>query len=323
MPKNFSQKGFTKNFLDLMKQEEKNKECCLDFLTQIYTENSTTVVFSGLGTLRSPLSAVAVGGGSTGTTDVITENSSFIDFSGIGTVGSPLIASLAPSGVTNGLQVIGGLPGLGGTLVKNTTINNGTGNYNILLPATNFDSEQPALMTINSSNNNFIQYVSANATSSLDLSIRNTLAGTGSASSVLFQNDVPDSGFFALTGTGNNYVSRGVYIVNQGGIGGISLSATAGPITFNNGLTQPISSSEYARFTETGQLGLGTKTPSARLTILGSAAGAAGTGAMVLLPGTLLTVLQQGAVEYTDDGTTGHLYVTLNQAGTLTRVEIV
>jgi hypothetical protein len=324
MPKNFSQKGFTKNFLQLMKQEEKNKECCLDFLTQIYTENSATILFGGLGTSRSPLTATAVGG-SSGSSAVVTENSSFIDFSGNGTAASPLIASLDPSGGTNGLQNIGGKLGLGGSLIENTTIGNGNGvgNYNIILSGINFDSDLAATMTINTSNNNFIQYVSANAHATLDLYIRNTLAGTGSASGIVFQNDVPDSGFIALTGTGNNFVSRGMYLVNQGGVGGILLSATAGPITFNNGLTQPISSSEYARFSETGQFALGTNSPLGRLTILGSAAGVAGTGAIVLLPGTLLTVLQRGAVEFTDDGTTGHLYITLNQSGTLTRVQIV
>lgn len=62
MPKNFSQKGFTKNFLDLMKQEEINKECCLNFLIKIYTKNSTTVSFTGSGTEADPLSATAAGG---------------------------------------------------------------------------------------------------------------------------------------------------------------------------------------------------------------------------------------------------------------------
>jgi|SRR5271155_4645149 len=60
---NFSQKGFTKNFLELMTQLEQFKKCCTGFLTQVYTQNSSTVSFTGLGTLLSPLIATAIGGG--------------------------------------------------------------------------------------------------------------------------------------------------------------------------------------------------------------------------------------------------------------------
>lgn len=55
--KNFSQKGFTRNLLDLMKQLEQNRLCCLNFLEQVYTENTSTITFSGIGTEIDPLSA--------------------------------------------------------------------------------------------------------------------------------------------------------------------------------------------------------------------------------------------------------------------------
>ena len=40
---------------------------------------------------------------------------------------------------------------------------------------------------------------------------------------------------------------------------------------------------------------------------------------MYFYSGTLLTTLEQGAFEYTDDGTNGHLYMTMYLAGVLTR----
>lgn len=93
MSKNFSQKGFTKNFLKLMKQEETNQECCLDFLTQIYTENSSTVVFTGLGTARSPLIAVAsfvAPSGITGANDGLTLSGSIVKLGQtVGQAGNP------------------------------------------------------------------------------------------------------------------------------------------------------------------------------------------------------------------------------------------
>lgn len=63
MTKNFSQKGFTANFLTFMKDLERNRLCCLDFLTRIFTEDSSTVTFTGTGTKSDPLIATAVGSG--------------------------------------------------------------------------------------------------------------------------------------------------------------------------------------------------------------------------------------------------------------------
>lgn len=72
----------------------------------------------------------------------------------------------------------------------------------------------------------------------------------------------------------------------------------------------------------TGNVAIGVVAPTARLHLPAGAA-AAGLAPLKLEPGTLLTAPELGAVEFTDDGTNGHLYITLNVAGVLTRVQIV
>lgn len=71
-----------------------------------------------------------------------------------------------------------------------------------------------------------------------------------------------------------------------------------------------------------GRVGIGTTTPSALLNIIAGTA-AAGTAPLKLTPGTLLTTPELGAIEFVDNGTIGHLYITLNIASVLTRVQIV
>lgn len=75
--------------------------------------------------------------------------------------------------------------------------------------------------------------------------------------------------------------------------------------------------------TATESVGLGgVISPTAKLQLPAGTA-TAGTAPLKLTPGVLLSVLELGAVEFTDDGTTGHLYITLHQGGVLTRVQIV
>ncbi len=74
--------------------------------------------------------------------------------------------------------------------------------------------------------------------------------------------------------------------------------------------------------TSGGNVGVGLTTPTARLHIAAGTA-TAETAPLKLTPGTLLTVPELGAVEFTDDGADGHLYITLNVASVLTRVQIV
>ena len=71
-----------------------------------------------------------------------------------------------------------------------------------------------------------------------------------------------------------------------------------------------------------GNVGIGTTGPTARLQIKAGTA-TAGTAPFKLTPGVLLITPEIGAMEYTDDGTTGHLYFTVNIAGVATRVLIM
>jgi len=57
--------------------------------------------------------------------------------------------------------------------------------------------------------------------------------------------------------------------------------------------------------------------------ILAAGTATAGTAPLKLTSGTLLSVLELGAIEFVDNGTIGHLYITQNVAGVLTRVQIV
>ena len=65
-----------------------------------------------------------------------------------------------------------------------------------------------------------------------------------------------------------------------------------------------------------------TKRLTARLDLPAGTA-TAGTAPAKFAPGTLLGAVEIGALEFVDDGTTGHLYITVNVAGVATRVQIV
>lgn len=79
---------------------------------------------------------------------------------------------------------------------------------------------------------------------------------------------------------------------------------------------------ETLRVTASGDVAIGAVVPTARLHLPAGAAGA-GLAPLKLEPGVLLATPEVGAVEFTDDGTTGHLYVTVNVAGVPTRIQIV
>lgn len=57
----FSGKGYQKNLNDLMANLERFKKCCDGWITQVFTTNSNSISFSGLGTQASPLTAVVNG----------------------------------------------------------------------------------------------------------------------------------------------------------------------------------------------------------------------------------------------------------------------
>jgi hypothetical protein len=70
-----------------------------------------------------------------------------------------------------------------------------------------------------------------------------------------------------------------------------------------------------------GNVGVGQTVPTASVHVRAGTA-AAGTAPIKLAPGTLLAALELGALEFVDNGTTGHLYITLNIASVLTRVQL-
>lgn len=62
--------------------------------------------------------------------------------------------------------------------------------------------------------------------------------------------------------------------------------------------------------------------PSLSKITLAAGTATAGTAPIKLTAGTLLSTSELGAIEYTDDGTNGHIYFTLNQSSTKTRIEL-
>jgi len=71
-----------------------------------------------------------------------------------------------------------------------------------------------------------------------------------------------------------------------------------------------------------GNVGIGTTSPTAALHLKAGVASANG-APLKFTAGTLLTALELGALEFTDDGTNGHLYITRNLTGVLTRTLII
>lgn len=71
-----------------------------------------------------------------------------------------------------------------------------------------------------------------------------------------------------------------------------------------------------------GLVSIGSGTPTARLHLPAGTA-TASTAPIKLTAGTLLTTPELGTFEYSDNGTIGHLYFTLNVAGVPTRVQII
>ena len=73
----------------------------------------------------------------------------------------------------------------------------------------------------------------------------------------------------------------------------------------------------------TGHVRIGSAALPTALLHLSPGKAAANSAPLKYTAGTLLTTPELGALEFTDDGTNGHLYITLNVAGVLTRVMIV
>jgi hypothetical protein len=115
-------------------------------------------------------------------------------------------------------------------------------------------------------------------------------------------------------GNYGNYFTRGAIHTSQTNLG-LYNDYSTGYISLNTNVGEAI------RIDNTGNVGIGTTSPTARLHLPAGTA-TAGTAPQKFTAGTLLTTKELGAVEFIDDGTDGKLYITLNIGGTLTRKEI-
>jgi hypothetical protein len=128
--------------------------------------------------------------------------------------------------------------------------------------------------------------------------------------------------------------TRSVVTISDGNTASIMLAggnsmngvlASDGGLTFRTGATytSPDSGGTTAMtIASGGNVGIGETTPTAVLHLKAGTA-TAGTAPIKLTAGTLLSTPELGALEYVDDGTTGHLYFTLKIATVTTRVLII
>jgi hypothetical protein len=351
MHKNFSQKGFTANFLSFMKDLERNKLCCLDFLTQVYTTDSDTVTFTGLGTKSSPLIATASGFGAQPANTFFAGPAS--GASAIPTF-RPLVASdIPPPLVNNGLSVnsssIGwgqpvGAAGNPAALLENRQVplnnfsidfTNGSSqlSMDMLGFANSFRLLSTTYFTVGSETNYFIvqgaQAVAVGSFPVLQLTHASTNQGelhtwAGVIEGFNWGDNVhAETLLITTTPASSGAGPAGDILLSTGRIQQTNYG-TRTTIPYNIAF-QP-SGTGYVQSTANFAIA-GTypslTPPTAKIHIMDASTGAAGTGPIKLTPGVLLTVLDLGVLEFTDDGTTGHLYITLNQAGVLTRVQIV
>ena len=88
--------------------------------------------------------------------------------------------------------------------------------------------------------------------------------------------------------------------------------------------TGSASNNDTAKMTllNSGRLGIGVTAPTAMLHLKAGTA-TSSTAPLKFNAGTLLSSLELGALEFTDDGANGHLYITRNVSGVLTRTQIV
>ncbi|MBS1565463.1 MAG: hypothetical protein JST39_13820, partial [Bacteroidetes bacterium] len=89
--------------------------------------------------------------------------------------------------------------------------------------------------------------------------IDNSNPGNSAGAGTLCSNNAPHFGYYYMASTNNAYIPDGFAVVSNGGSGGLAFVAQPGPITFCGGVGAPYVNSEYARFTNSGRLGLGQK----------------------------------------------------------------
>jgi len=142
---NTNKKGYTANILSLIQEKQQATGCCLDFLTQVFTEDSDTVTFTGDGTQSNPIIATSTGATGTVTSVGLTSNPLFnITNSPITTAGdinldlNTQAAHLVLSGPATGTAiptfralVATDIPSLSGLYINNQTTQQAAANFNI------------------------------------------------------------------------------------------------------------------------------------------------------------------------------------------------
>lgn len=129
-----------------------------------------------------------------------------------------------------------------------------------------------------------------------------------------------------LGGYHNNTYSYAEIVLGQYNVPYIPVSATTWNVadrifTIGNG-TGVGTESNILTILKGGNVGIGVNIPTASIHLKAGTT-VAGTAPIKFNAGSLLTVLELGALELIDNGTNGHLYITLNVSGTLTRIQIV
>jgi len=128
------------------------------------------------------------------------------------------------------------------------------------------------------------------------------------------------------SGSGLAISTAGDFVNYDLDVSGSVRMASAGNINFNQGSGSATFSGQVnfpgsGVWKTTGNVGIGTTTPTGVLHLKAGTA-SANTAPLKFTPGVLNTTPVVGCMEFIDNGTTGHLYITLNIGGVATRKEI-
>src|SRR5580692_1070493 len=250
----FSGKGYQKNLNDLMAMLEKFKRCCDSWITQVFTQNSPSITFSGLGTQASPLTAVVSISAASGNTIALNPDGLFSSTSSI---------VFPITGANDGLSVAGTTVKLGQTVEQAGSPASLTESREIPLNGHSLsilaigEGEGGSVLAFNDGSDD-LMYSIVDNNSFMRYRMDNTNSGDSAGAGFLFTNDISHIGWCFNASSTNAFVNDGLTFFTNGA-GGFTFTATEGAIKFGNGLTNPLTISEYARFTLTGHLLIGTQ----------------------------------------------------------------
>jgi hypothetical protein len=159
-------------------------------------------------------------------------------------------------------------------------------------------------------------------------SVTNTNSGAGGRSSFGFVNDTGAMFGAEMTGSGFPTIPSCANFFTTGTVNSLKF-VTSGDVGTGGTTPMYFVTGGYACTPaitilagNPGSVGIGVVSPTAKLHLPAGTA-TAGTAPQKFTAGTLLAALELGALEFVDDGTNGHLYITRNIAGVLTRSMIL